>query len=278
MLFHDLCPSNYTGSQIALGTGSPPLQHISPCISTEFNFHLTASAPFALTHHHTHIHIPTHVEYHFHVNLTIGSFTPHTSLFQSNSHFCEIQVPFNHFGSHCGRLKHFLSHSCMYLCILHQFHQNLTAGSFEAHWASLKCVKTRTLIGFDLPQFLPLSNTPCCISTCPCTVLHIRLDFHRHPTACSFTLLITTLLLLSHLLTNSTPPTTTLGVVTWRLGIVLRHCFWHLRPLQSVYHPGKGIKDNALKMWGVLEGVHMQKQPGTLMMICFQWGGPPITY
>jgi len=25
----------------------------------------------------------------------------------------------------------------------------------------------------------------------------------------------------------------------------------------------RGIKDHAVKMWGVLEGVHMQKQPGT---------------
>ena len=96
------------------------------------------------------------------------------------------------------------------------------------------------------------------------------------------------------------PPTITLGVVTWRLGIMLRRSgasfLVHLSPLQSVHHPGKGrkinlkygkykadkaagimwlmveptqrvhfrgIKDDAVKMWGVLEGVHMQKQPGT---------------
>jgi len=34
-----------------------------------------------------------------------------------------------------------------------------------------------------------------------------------------------------------------------------------VEPTQRVHF--RGIKDDAVKMWGVLEGVHMQKQPGT---------------
>ena len=34
-----------------------------------------------------------------------------------------------------------------------------------------------------------------------------------------------------------------------------------VEPSQRVHF--RGIKDDAVKMWGVLEGVHMQKQPGT---------------
>jgi len=92
-----------------------------------------------------------------------------------------------------------------------------------------------------------------------------------------------------------------LGVVTWKLGIVLRPSGAsfpaHLTKAPTVNIPARegeedkleayqvkadkaagimwlmveqaqrvhfrGIKDDAVKMWGVLEGVHMQKQPGT---------------
>jgi len=87
MLPHDLCLSNCTDSQIAMGTGSSPLQHISSCISAEFDFHSTTLILIALTWHCTHIHTLTRVDYHFHADLTIGSFKSHTFLFQSNLHY-----------------------------------------------------------------------------------------------------------------------------------------------------------------------------------------------
>src|SRR5260221_498001 len=95
----------------------------------------------------------------------------------------------------------------------------------------------------------PLFSITCkCFLPCPYMSLHVPLDLYQHPTGCSSTLLITTCLLQSLLLINSTPPTTTLGVVTWRLGIVLRHSgtlfLVHLSPLQSIHHPEKGRKIN----------------------------------
>jgi len=101
------------------------------------------------------------------------------------------------------------------------------------------------------------------------TSLHVPLDFHQHPTACSYTILITTWLLQSHPLINSTPPTTTLGVVTWRLGIVLRRSgasfLAHLSPLQSLHHPGKGRRINSK---------HSRSRQTRLLALCGWWLSP----
>jgi len=96
MLPHDLCPSNCTGAQIALGTGLHLFQLIPIRTSAEFDSHLSALSTLALTRHHTHIHTQTYVNYHFYVDPTAGSLTPNSSTsqpvrFQSRSNtFCHL--------------------------------------------------------------------------------------------------------------------------------------------------------------------------------------------
>jgi len=99
MLPCDLCPSNCTGAQIALGTGLHLFQLIPIHTSAEFNSHSSASSALALTRHHTHIHTQTHVNYHFYVDPTAGSLTPQSSSFRSKPHFCQTRAPHNQFGS-----------------------------------------------------------------------------------------------------------------------------------------------------------------------------------
>jgi len=92
MLPRDLCPSDCTGAQIALGTGLHIFQLIPIRTSAEFDSHSSASSALALTRHHTHIHTQTHVNYHFHVDPTAGSLTPQSSSFRSKPHFCQTWV------------------------------------------------------------------------------------------------------------------------------------------------------------------------------------------
>jgi len=84
--------------------------------------------------------------------------------------------------------------------------------------------------------------------------LHVVHDFHQHPTACSPSVLITSCLPLFYPLINSTPTTTTLGVVTWKLGIVLRPSGAsfpaHLRP-PTVSTPAREGEEDKLEAYQV---------------------------
>jgi len=99
MLPHDLCSSNCTGAQIALGTGLHLFQLIPIHTSAEFESHSSALSTLALTRHHTHIHTQTYVNYHFYIDPTAGFLTPQSSSFRSKLHFCQTQAPHNQFGS-----------------------------------------------------------------------------------------------------------------------------------------------------------------------------------
>src|SRR5260221_7364583 len=54
-------------------------------IGAEFESHQSPSSPFATPRHYTHLHAQMRARYHFYVDLTAGSFAPHSSTFNLTS-------------------------------------------------------------------------------------------------------------------------------------------------------------------------------------------------
>jgi len=151
---------------------------------------------------------------------------------------------------------------------LHVPTRSLTFWSTSDRWL-LHCTHcfsvclTRSLIGF-IPSCSPsFPNAFRHVSIHLYTFLHVVRDFHQHLTAYSPSVLITSCLHLFHPLINSTTTTTTLGVVTWRLGTELRPSGTsfpaHLRPLQSVYLLGKKRRTNSK---------HIRSRQTKLLALC----------
>ena len=170
----------------------------------------------------------------------------HSTSFRSNSHFSSFRVPLNRFVSpNCQALP---------TMSLHVPKRSLTFWSTSDRWL-LHCTHcfsvclTQSLIDF-VPSGSPsFSNAFRCVFIHLYTYLHVVCDFHQHPTACS--VFITSCLPLFHPLINSTPTTTTLGVVTWKLGIVLRPSGAlfpaHLTKAPTVSIPAREGEEDKLK-------------------------------
>ena len=120
---------------------------------------------------------------------------------------------------------------------LHTYTRLGTHALLFSSWSD--CWFPHTTLIYIQPHFTLFCISPCFESLLRFYMsLHAPLNSHQHPTTCSSSVLITSCLPPFHPLINSTPITTTLGVVTWKLGIVLRPSgtlFLALPSLQSVY-------------------------------------------
>jgi len=161
----------------------------------------------------------------------------HSTSFRSNSLFNSFRVPFNHFVSpRCQSLPNTSSHVPT---------RSLTFWSTSDRWL-LHCTHcfsvclTRSLVGFIPSRSPSFPNAFRRVSIRPCTSLHVPYNFHQHPTACSFSVLITSCLPQCLPLTNSTPTTTALGVVMGNSAM----CDERVTRASPLWHPHK------IETWG----------------------------